>query len=280
MTSKNPATQVATTNVSNEVAIEIFNGKSTTTSLDVAQHFGKPHKDVLRAIRSLECSPKFHERNFAPMEIEVQIGLGKTRKDQAFRMTRDGFTFLCMGFTGKEAAQWKEAYIDAFNKMEQALIEQPEWLSHHHLLKFAIKTLDLMRDNTRDQPVRPETEQVVRNYLAIEAMDQASPEQIQRAITFLQGQIIGEGLAAKSLPGVAGTSISKDLLYGLLRSAHDAELLFNSLYDSGVDKLASDAFKSHMAGKLADTLRQARDLLGYIASFATRDPHSYKFTQH
>ena len=63
-------------------------------------------------------------------------------------MTRDGFTLLCMGFTGKEAMHWKIAYINAFNKMEQVLIEQPEILSHNHLLQFAIKTLDLMRDHT------------------------------------------------------------------------------------------------------------------------------------
>ncbi|MDF5873569.1 hypothetical protein P4112_19335 [Pseudomonas aeruginosa] len=57
-------------------------------------------------------------------------------------------------------------------------------------------------------------------------MDAANPEQIKQALNFLQGQIIGEGVAAKSLPSVAGSSIAKDLLYGLLRSAHDAELLF------------------------------------------------------
>lgn len=86
------------------VLVELANGHPTTTSLDVAEHFGKQHKDVLKRLKSLDCSPEFHQRNFAPMEIEVQIGLGKTRKDPAFRMTRDGFTFLCMGFTGKEAA--------------------------------------------------------------------------------------------------------------------------------------------------------------------------------
>ncbi|MNO58429.1 Phage regulatory protein Rha [compost metagenome] len=102
------------------VAVELIDGKPTTTSLDVATHFRKLHKDVLRAVRGLDCSPEFHERNFAPMEIEVQIGLGKTRKDKAFRMTRDGFMFLAMGFTGEEAAIWKEAYINAFNQLEQA----------------------------------------------------------------------------------------------------------------------------------------------------------------
>ncbi|MDF5873568.1 Rha family transcriptional regulator [Pseudomonas aeruginosa] len=133
---------------STEVSVEITGGKPTTTSLDVAKHFGKQHKDVLRAIRNLDCSTEFHERNFAPTIQTVLGPKGAKREEPAFRMTRDGFTFLCMGFTGKEAARWKEAYINAFNKMEQALIEQPEILSHNHLLQFAIKTLDLMRDHT------------------------------------------------------------------------------------------------------------------------------------
>lgn len=101
--------------------------------------------------------------------------------------------------------------------------------------------------------------------------DQAGPE-------LPQGQIIGEGVAAKSLPSVAGSSIAKDLLYGLLRSAHDAELLFNSLYDSGVEKLASEVFKEHMANTLAATSRQTRELLGYVASRATRSPFKPRST--
>ena len=225
---------------STEVSVEIIGGKPTTTSLDVAKHFRKQHKDVLKSIANLECSPEFTQRNFAPC---TRPG-SNNKPEPYFRMTRDGFTFLCMGFTGKEAARWKEAYINAFNKMEQAIIEQPEILSHNHLLQFAIKTLDLMRDHTLGEPARPRTEQVVCNYLAVESLNAATPEQIKQALNFLQGQIIGEGVAAKSLPSVAGSSIAKDLLYGLLRSAHDAELLFNSLYDSGVEKLASDVFRS------------------------------------
>ncbi len=103
------------------VLVELVGGQPTTTSLDVAAHFGKRHDTVLRAVRQLDCSPEFHARNFAAMETEVQIGLGKVRKAPAFRLTRDGFTFLCMGFTGKEAAKWKEAYINAFNEMERVL---------------------------------------------------------------------------------------------------------------------------------------------------------------
>ncbi|EMP7584236.1 Rha family transcriptional regulator [Pseudomonas aeruginosa] len=274
----NKAVSNTNTQPSTEVSVEITGGKPTTTSLDVAKHFGKQHKDVLRAIRNLDCSTEFHERNFAPTIQTVLGPKGAKREEPAFRMTRDGFTFLCMGFTGKEAARWKEAYINAFNKMEQALIEQPEILSHNHLLQFAIKTLDLMRDHTLGEPARPRTEQVVCNYLAVESLDAANPEQIKQALNFLQGQIIGEGVAAKSLPSVAGSSIAKDLLYGLLRSAHDAELLFNSLYDSGVEKLASEVLKEHMANTLAATSRQTRELLGYVASRATRSPFKTRST--
>ncbi|SFY08911.1 Rha family transcriptional regulator [Azotobacter vinelandii] len=268
MTSNTTTNLPVTEDADTQVTVEIFGGKATTTSLDVAKHFHKRHDNVIRDIRNLECPEEFALLNFEECSRTGSNG----KPEPYFRMTRDGFSFLCMGFTGKEAARWKVAYINAFNRMEQVLIERPEILSHRHLLQFALKTLELMRDRSSQHPPRPSTEQVVQNYLNLESLDQATPEQMAQAITFLQGQIIGEGAAAKYLPGVAGSSIAKDLLYGLLRSSHDAELLFNSLYDSGVEKLASDVFKNHMANKLAETSSQARDLLGYVASHAVRSP--------
>lgn len=103
------------------VQVELVDGQITTTSLDVAAHFKKRHDTVLRAIRLLECSAEFIARNFAAIQIDIDLGIGRTRKGQAYRMTRDGFAFLAMGFTGKEAAKWKEAYINAFNRLEQEL---------------------------------------------------------------------------------------------------------------------------------------------------------------
>ena len=38
-----------------------------------------------------------------------------------YRMTRDGFTFLVMGFTGEKAARFKWLYIAEFNRIEAAL---------------------------------------------------------------------------------------------------------------------------------------------------------------
>ena len=109
--------------------LEIIEGQITTTSQQIAEHFGKRHADVIRAIRKLECPGDFAERNFALTTIETKItgagnAAGSVRKDPAYRITRDGFTLLAMGFTGKEAMQWKVAYLTAFNKMEQELLAQ------------------------------------------------------------------------------------------------------------------------------------------------------------
>lgn len=97
--------------------IEVKNGQAVTSSLVVAEYFGKAHKDVLRAIKSLDCSDLFNQRNFAPVEYVDKKG----EKRPMYYLTRDGFTFLVMGFTGKVAAQFKEAYINAFNEMEEML---------------------------------------------------------------------------------------------------------------------------------------------------------------
>ncbi|MEB2439576.1 Rha family phage regulatory protein [Citrobacter braakii] len=97
--------------------IAVINGHAVTSSLAVADYFTKRHDDVLKKIRALECSPEFTARNFAVSEYTDATG----RKLQCYQITRDGFAFLAMGFTGKRAAQFKEAYITAFNQMENAL---------------------------------------------------------------------------------------------------------------------------------------------------------------
>ncbi|TYK67861.1 Rha family transcriptional regulator [Comamonas sp. Z3] len=102
--------------------LSIHDGTVTTTSLQVAQFFGKRHRDVMRAIRSLTAEmPEDHARNFARMVHVVEIGSGAAREESAYRMTREGFMLLAMGFTGKEALRWKLAYIAAFNRMEAEL---------------------------------------------------------------------------------------------------------------------------------------------------------------
>lgn len=86
-----------------------------TDSRRVAVRFNKRHRDVLRAIRLLECSPDFRARNFAQC-FEIN-GLANGKPEPVVQMTKDGFMFLVMGFTGRAAAAMKEAFIEAFNAM-------------------------------------------------------------------------------------------------------------------------------------------------------------------
>ncbi|WP_340514639.1 Rha family phage regulatory protein [Escherichia coli] len=95
----------------------IIADKVVTSSLAVASYFGKQHKNVIQKIASLECSAEFTELNFQLSEYIDASG----RKLPCYQITRDGFAFLAMGFTGKRAARFKEAYINAFNQMEKNL---------------------------------------------------------------------------------------------------------------------------------------------------------------
>ena len=100
-------------------AVELKDGKAVTTSLKIAQVFGKRHKNVLKAIRELECPKEFSWLNFEPAEYTDAQG----KHQPMFFVTRDGFTLLAMGFTGKAAMQFKIAYIEAFNAMERTIKE-------------------------------------------------------------------------------------------------------------------------------------------------------------
>lgn len=97
--------------------ITIANGRAVTSSLAVAEYFRKPHKDVLAKISRLDCSAEFTERNFSPSEYTDSTG----RKLPMYQITKNGFVFLVMGFTGKKAAAFKETYIAEFDRMEKEL---------------------------------------------------------------------------------------------------------------------------------------------------------------
>lgn len=104
-----------------ENLVSVNNGKIVTTSLQVAEVFNKLHRHVLRDIRNLECSSNFQESNFGLSFYHSKLLNGGYKKQPMYYITRDGFTFLAMGFTGKIAARFKEAYINAFNEMERKL---------------------------------------------------------------------------------------------------------------------------------------------------------------
>ena len=102
--------------------VSLANGRVTTSSLIVAQHFNKRHANVLRAIQNLECSENFTQLNFELSEYKDD----SSKTNKYYIITKDCFMFLVMGFTGKEAALWKERFINAFNEMEASLRTRQE----------------------------------------------------------------------------------------------------------------------------------------------------------
>jgi len=87
-------------------------------SRDIAAHFGKQHKNVLRDIdKAMEELGDFGRLNFEPSSYLNEQG----KSQRCFHMTRDGFTIIAMGFTGASAMEWKVKYMTAFNAMEAEL---------------------------------------------------------------------------------------------------------------------------------------------------------------
>ena len=105
-----------------ENLVQISNNLVVTSSFQVAEHFHKEHRNVLRTIREYINQLKneqidnwFYETNYID---------DKNREYPMYLMNRDGFSLLVMGFTGSEALSWKIKYINAFNSMEAQLKKQ------------------------------------------------------------------------------------------------------------------------------------------------------------
>lgn len=121
----------------NEIII-LKNKQAVTTSLKVAEVFHKRHDNVLADISKLDCSDRFRLLNFKESSYINE----QNKEHPMYYITRDGFTFLAMGYRGKKAAQFKEAYIDAFNQMEDALkeISTQDWIETRRRGKLARKS--------------------------------------------------------------------------------------------------------------------------------------------
>lgn len=95
------------------------NKQAVTSSLQVAETFGKQHKHVLESIKNLVAENSAAKSMFAEGSYE-----NRGKEYRMSYMNRDGFTLLAMGFNGKTALNFKLQYIQAFNKMEQQIINQ------------------------------------------------------------------------------------------------------------------------------------------------------------
>ena len=105
--------------------VSINNNQVVVSSRQVADNFGKQHKDVLESIRGILAA-----ENSATKFFYESTFTNRGKQYPEYLMNRDGFSLLVMGFTGEKALEWKVKYINAFNAMEQELrnkeLEKPK----------------------------------------------------------------------------------------------------------------------------------------------------------
>lgn len=140
-----------------EVVFENKDEQVFCTSLDVAKVFGKRHKNILRDIENilndlreigdLQCKLNF-ELSFKTRKIEGFRG--RERKYPYYNLTRDGFSLLAMGFTGKKALQFKIAFINAFNEMEN-IIKSNNQTTNYSDYEFIKKQNEILNQITCTQ---------------------------------------------------------------------------------------------------------------------------------
>lgn len=118
-----------------EINLSIKENKVFINSLDLAKVFNKNHKDVLETAKN-QPQNEFTESNFI-------LSTYKDKKGElrpCYKITRDGFSLLVMGFTGEKAYKWKIEFIKAFNEMEKRLrnieYEKHDKLAFHQSLGY------------------------------------------------------------------------------------------------------------------------------------------------
>lgn len=124
--------------------IYLKNDEAVTTSLQVAEVFGKQHTKVIRAIENLigglpknGDTPKMFRKSWKQNEQNGQ-------RYPMYYMNRDGFSLLVMGFTGKKALEWKLKYIKAFNHMEEYInFRKADKQIQKHSMQFLHDNLEM-----------------------------------------------------------------------------------------------------------------------------------------
>ena len=116
------------------INIENKDGVAVVSSRVIAYDFDKQHKHVLESIDNLIKAMGGAEK-LADLYIESKYQHPQNKQwYKEYLLTRDGFSLLVMGFTGKEALHLKLQYIEAFNNMEMQ-IKQQQKNPYSHLSK-------------------------------------------------------------------------------------------------------------------------------------------------
>lgn len=236
-------------------AITCENGEPQTDSLKVAEAFCKRHDNVMSKLRRLDCSQEFNALNFK----EVEYLDAKGEKRSACEMTKDGFMFLVMGFTGKKAAMIKEAFITKFNEMADALKARSRIvpagcapLSNHE--KEAVRRA--IQIVTRgDKAERMRIYRRIHSFFAVPSFEAITSEQLPDVLGF----VLEQADNAPLLPPVTRQAVRPDQLPHPFESIHRDNL-------PDVRDWFNDYFTRHTSAENYMASKIIEAMLGQISS--------------
>ncbi|RUT65396.1 hypothetical protein CKG00_02510 [Morganella morganii] len=234
----------------------IHEGKAVTTSKSVADFFTKRHDNVVQKLKTLDCSEKFNALNFKVVEYTDSKG----EKRPMYEMTKDGFVFLVMGFTGKKAAQFKEAYIAEFNRMEAELLSaKKSTVDQRTPLRDAVNLLV-----SKKGLMYPEAYSIVHQRFSVESIDELQSEQLPAAIEYVHRLALeGEYIPKEAPREITHRRVNKDI------DVHNVNALakhYEAIYTAWKVELypALRNVNSPIAGRLYDRFKDGYAFLRYL----------------
>jgi len=198
-----------------ELVFKGENNHALTNSLLVAEKFGKNHRDVIRSVKNLTAQ----NCAVSSMFIETTYLNERNQSQPMFIMDRDGFTLLVMGFTGKQALNFKIDYIKAFNNMEAIL--------HSDTYGFALRM-----DNVEKKVLALESEntEIRRRNLILTIKETYFDHLISSENTYTTSYIAHE-------LGTSGRKLNELLnKFGIIYKHNDRWMLYSHYVDKGYHK--------------------------------------------
>lgn len=257
--------------------ITSLDGQLITSSLLVAEAFNKEHKDVLRKIESLDIADGFASANFYAHAQKIKAG-AVTRDSKVYRMTKDGFMLLVMGFTGKRAMEVKIAYINAFNRMAAQLAQAQTSRIDGQITpeqQEAIKQLVLTRSKSVPPAQQPRAAitlwSALKSHFGRSYKEIAASQYSEALALVIRLPLTSERPPANELESVDNVLLLTDSSYRT-QALEYADDLLTSCYDFAIDngidvsKWEPTNLELAASGLLADVLRHTRAEVSF-------DPH-------
>ncbi|MGI2072101.1 Rha family transcriptional regulator [Shewanella baltica] len=239
-------------------------GALITTSINVAEAFGKLHKNVVRKLEMIECSQEFTELNFELSEYKDATG----RNLPMYKMTKDGFMFLVMGFTGKKAAMIKEAYINAFNWMAKQLsgaAPKKTTTDERTSLRNAVNLL-----MAKKGLIYPDAYKIIHQRFNVDHLDQLEKCQLTEAVEYAHKLALdGEYLPSKPVNPPANQLQNNDIT-NINALCHHMVCLKNAFYQyklAGVFEALGSRAGVDMVGHISDGFCVANNVRNIVLKF-------------